>query len=103
MPSPKGKGIQYYSQYPVHCGELGIYDTISDSISIRDIILELYDTISDSISVRDTLLDSYDKISDAQPEGQGHSIMFAISCSPSVNWKYMIRYQMPSPKGKGIQ
>ena len=39
---------------------LELYDTISDSISIRDILftfgeLELYDTISDSISIRDIL------------------------------------------------
>ena len=41
----------------LQCCALGLYDTISDSISARDIILGLYDTISD-----------------AQPEGQGHSI-----------------------------
>ena len=35
---------------------LELYDTISDSLSIRDILLELYDTISDSISIRDILL-----------------------------------------------
>ena len=56
-----------------------LYDTISDSISIRDTLLGLYDTISDSISIRDILftegeLGLYDTISDAQPEGQGHSI-----------------------------
>ena len=36
---------------------LGLYDTISDSMNVRNILLELYDTISDSISVRDILLE----------------------------------------------
>ena len=90
---------QYYSRY-VHLRWTGLYDTISVSISIRDILLELYDTISDSISIRDILLELYDQISDSISirdillelyDKISVSILFTI-CSPSVNGIHMIRY-----------
>ena len=57
--------ILYRIQYVSAISYWDLYDNISDSICIRDILLGLYDTISDSIHIRDILLGLYDTISDS--------------------------------------